>query len=518
MRILKTIAALATLTAAVLLTACSDESPDKLEYIVADDADIVVTGDISRLVATTGSTVDGNRIAPSATLNEAIAALPPYNRKAVGRMLEFKGFDWSDALLTAKTGKNGVDIVIVWSVTDADAFAKSLCEEEPALTTGKHAGYTTVGTDGGCLLLKDNLGFMAIHNGKPCSAKGAAALIDAWHEKAEKQPIADWKKEKLRAANIINVMVAGRPFAKKLEGDAAYHLAALRYPFVKEWVPKVSEGILFGSFDIEGQSATARLSVFDTAGKELDIAGKGKIDTSLLKYGTEHDVAVAAIANTEKIASFIEKFLPRDARQPDREPFDKIVKNLNGSAVLMAGPKTADITGYDRLSNWSIVFAAHYKDQGAAQAVDYLAQLARTMASDEFRLATHQPGHHAAIDIVTDYEYNDNVPYFEDGYMTPVVSRFFAFADGDVLVISNDPISLNGPGTAVGKKVLEGDNSYAAVVDLGKGRAPLSAFNTPFGVNATLAACGNTVSAEITLTDTDRPFMEAILKVLGSQL
>lgn len=509
------------ITAAFIVASCSgsDSAGGKVERFVSDDVDIVFTGDIHRLIEATGSTVEKGAVKPSETINDIISTMGGSQSSDIEDFLSFKGIDWSNALVAIKAKKDfeKPDVLIVWSVTDEKEFAKAFVDQvDNDLDIDEEDGYVTVGDKKGSIVLKDKLAMFVIKGGEPMKASRAISAIGNWEENASEKPLAGWKKDKLAADHILNMLMDTR-FVKKAISENEYQMRAFeaQFPEAKKSLDKVLKGVVMGYFDIDGQTASAEVNLYDQDGNDLVLYKGGTIDAGMLKYGNSSDVFVGAFGDTKTAVEMVKKNIPAFNSSEQAQLFNTLLGNLQGTAMIMAGPNTSDLNALDDIEGWNITGVVGYKDGSAAgQALDLLAQYGE-MA--DLRISSHSPGKSVVLKSVRrDYS---NAVFDYDTYeyvgIQEIETPFYLKVDGKNLVVSNANIA--GKGAPISADLIDGAIS-AIAFDLKKDNNLLSAFNVPFGAKGYIVSKGNGAKANITLTGTDKDFLVAIMDLIGSNL
>lgn len=518
MKILKSFVWMLAMTAAIAVSSCggSDSAGGKVERFVSDNVDIVLTGDIHRFIEATGSTVENGAVKPSSALEDIISTLGGRASNKIDEFLSFKGIDWSNGMLAMKMKGDQPDAIFVWGVTDEKEFAKAFMDQVDAdLDIRDQDGYITVGDDNAAIVLKDNMGMFVLKGGEPLKASRAISAIESWEQAAKENPLAGWKTEKLAAEHIVNVLVDAK-FVKKFLENESYEFRALRaqFPDAEKNLKKLMNSVMTGYFDIEGKTASAEINLYDQDGNDLKVYEGGKIDTDMLKYGHSDDVFVAAVGDTKSMVDLIKKNLPEMPAE-QQQMFSTLIGNLQGTAVFMAGPTSSDINSWDDVSGWNFTAAVSYKDNASAgKALDMLADVA---AMEDLRVDGHNAGKALVVKTVKK-DYSDatfNYDTYEYEGIREIEIPFYLKVDGKNLVVCN--ANVQGKGSPVNAELLK-DGISAMAFDCRKGGKLLGAINSPFGAQGNVVAAASSVKASITLTDTEDNFLEAIIKLIGSNL
>ncbi|MDO5394403.1 MAG: hypothetical protein Q4F07_00400 [Bacteroidales bacterium] len=514
-------AALAALAAVMLMASCSgnDSIDGKLDRFVSDKTDIVITGDISRTIGATGSTVEDGKIKPSESLDELLSLMGSRERSRMEEIMEFKGMDWSNCLLALKFKDiENPDFLLVWNVDDEKDFAKSMADAISDFEVDETDGYVTVGDEEGTLLLKDKLAILPFKHAKPMKASRAIDFVEAWEADVKDNPLSAWKKERLEAEHICNVLVDARNIGKLVSNDYSYRMALASMPEMAEYARKALKGVYCGYFDIAEKTATMEVEIFDQEGKALNLyKDNGEIDTGLLKYGNKDDIFVAAAGDMNKIAQYVRKNIPQSAMRDSMtlEIFDTFMGNLGSTIMVMGGP--VDLQEVDELNGWNLVGCVKFKDNAsAAKALDTAVAL---MEMSGTPAESHTPGVQAVVKAVVDYKYNYDsysYSYYDyDSYRQPVYATFYAKVDGNVLVVSN--ANVKGGGCPVNADAFNG--ALAGVAwNVEKNSNVAAALNAPFGTKGSWTGTGNSSKLTITLTDTDKNFLETLMGLIGSNI
>lgn len=520
MKLFKSLWIALTVVGVSLMTACSSgSSADKLSKYVPDDVDVVVVGDLKRAIEATGSTIDGGTVKPSAALEDLLSALSSRERDKLDEVLSFKGMDWNNCVFAVKIKSAGADMLLLWSVADELEFAKSFADLNDDVDVDRDAGdgYVTVGDDYQSIVLKDGVAALVLRNGRGLKASRAISALEGWAEDADETPLAGWKKDRLAGKHVLNAMVDMKRLSKLAENTGEFRMLAAKSKEIKKYIDMYKKSVITLYFDIDGKSAIAEGSAFDQDGNDMELPYKGKLDTGLLKFGSKADIAAAGWSSTKEMVKYLRELLPASGNITDNltvaDAFDNILGGLDGSVMIMAGPTTTDAKKLQKIDGWNIVAAAQYKDNKAAsKALNQLTELAE-MA--QLQIAAHTPGSKLEFDIVTGYNYNYDLDWYDDNYRTPIITRICLLVDGNVLAVSNDKIGKEGAS-------VNGDEIKGALagmeIELSKKHELMEMVGAPFGVQAYAKGEGNTARYEVTLTDTDKDFIPAILELAGSNL
>lgn len=525
MKFFKSLTAVMAMLAVMFVTSCSSSEEtvaDKLGAYISDDADLIVSGDLSRFIAATGSKVneETQQIEPSSELESLIQeTMSKHDRAELDKVLNFEGADWSNAVMAFKFKDQlkSVDAMLIFSVTDADKFAKNLSDEVSSLDVAEEDDYVTVSNDKVAIMLKDKIGFVCLKNSKPCKASSAAEMIESWKEAADEKPLAEWKSKHITSDHVVNFYLNSKKIAQNIDDDPYLKRQIKENPAFTPIYNSWKSGATLGYLDIEKQSVSVQLSFVDKDGKEIKTPLNGTIDTSLLKYGNSNDIAACGMANTKDLVEAMRQYAAKEGLTSDAEfnmLFNGLFGKLDGSILLMGGPKTSNLNDLDEWEGYNFVAAATYRDGGAAEAlanVSQLMEMAIQGGTNDFAIVTSTPNE-LVFDFVTGYEYPDY-----DYYADPVrkTMRIYVKVYGNDLVMSNDPIQATG--AAIGAADLKGASGAMGFV-LNKNGKLLSNLNLNFGVKGYLKTNGATTTLELSLVDTNLDIVGAIMSVLGGRL
>lgn len=509
------LAALVMIMIAAVMAGCSDNSSvsAKLDGYVSDDADIVFTGDLHRLLDQTGCKVtkDGT-VELSDYMSDVVSLLPPSARVGLNSVLEAEGVDWSSAVFSATLRGKSLDAMLIMSVSDEKKFADNLADNLD-MDVEKEDGAIAVSNDYSAVIVKDKLAFMVLDNGDPCRASKALRRIESAREAASENPLAKWKKKQLDCGKIASFMVDMKPFveladfAGAMQGMGRRNAGMAQFGMLLSIMKDLRKAYLCYTFDIDGQSMRATGAIFDPEGEPKSIPMGEKINTDMLRYITRADIAVSAWGGGELLAKYVEEFAGT------RVPADimRILQPLKGTVVAGFGPVTDKIS--DIANNepgwYHFIVAAEYVSPAAAR--DALAAAAGLMQAE---LAADGQTASALLQVGT--RENPAADYWDDNYYLPVYMKFFLRADGNVLAVSNADI-VRADKSPVDMKRFDGRN-FVTVVTLKKDNVLLESFHPDFGVNLYVSGTDNHGTADLSVTGTKKGIVEAFADFAGSSI
>lgn len=520
MKTLRNFVWMVAMTAAFIVASCSGDGTvgNKVDRFVSDDVDFVITGDISRMIAATGSTVENGAIKPGEALDGIISAVSGSAAGDIEDFLSFKGIDWTNALCAVKVkDKSSADALIVWDVTDEKEFANSFVDTvDDDLDIEEEDGYVIIGDNHTSILLKDNHGYLVIKGGNPLKTSRAINAIETWEQDASDTPLASWCKDKLAEDHILNMMVNGKAAKKFIdENDYKMRMVKAKYPDAQKLITQLTESIIVGHFDIEGKTASAEITLFDKDGNEEKVYDGGTVDAGMLKYGSKNDVFAFAAGDTKTAISKIEKYLPQ-LRPDETVAFNTLLGSLDGTVMVMAGPVFNSVSKWDNLQGWNITGVVGYKDAAsAAKALDKVAEFGELPGA--FKVSSHTAGKSMVVTVIErsygSARYNYYTGEYEGVYEKEI--PFYVKVDDKNIVVCN--ANKAGKGAPINGDVFEGA-ILGAAFDMSKDCVAMNTLNIPFGAKGGVMVYHSGIKATVTLTDTDDNFVEAILKVIGSNI
>jgi len=552
--------ALLFVLAVVGMNSCSCNSKetieDKLTYLVSDDADVIMTGDISRaLSALEISVKDDKLVLPDYLLDFVSTAGGRRSARELDESTDLiKGIDYTNAIVALRFEGEVPDMLISFNVTDEDEFYKSLTDINEDFDIEESGDYKVItNNEKAAFLIKDNLATFVIEHGNPADVDDAVELLDKWIAKAEESPLADWKKSYLTQPAIFSawygfgMLNEANPYAmQKLQEQL--DAAGVDFKF-----DELSCGI---RLDLAGSSAKANITMFDSNGEVMKNPCAGTFDTSLLDYAISTDYVAASVAINEKgINSFVKAFRTIISKEIESrrnsayyDSWDEqyisqltemsnvvvsLAESFDGNAMVALGTApgvTLSGSNFTEPSTYHFVAAVKCKPGKTRQIYDLLCQgldaacassannyYDAPIAADSVAVAPAAEAVEVAAPAANFGDSYSNRMRVQNGYNSnydPIYTyiNLYAKIEGNTIVFSNAPISRNG-GSNFDRNVF-GSNATAVQINLDKDSPLLSAFDLPCGVDATITAT-DTFDMDITFSGTSQNFVPALVKIIN---
>lgn len=480
---------------AVIMAGCDSGKSleSKIGTYVPDDADIVVTVSLDKMLKATGSTVDKDGVLdPGQAVNDLTGLMGEYERENFESLISNPYVEWTNAVIAAKVVGRNTDVLAVVSVSDEEGFIKHLANDTGGELTDVD-GRKFVTWNDFSMTAYDGLGFFAMRHSEGCAPEVLQREIEKWKNRAKEKPLQQWKAERLTADRLLCAYV---DFGFIPED-------ALERPELKRFAPlgKLFENSMFFDVNISDKRLTMKCEFVDKKGKGVNIApGAEKIDASLLKYATADQPLAIAMTGVKDLP------LPKD-----NSFIAKIQDNLKGTMIFAAGPSAESITGnmpanISAVSGTNFTLAMRFKSEKAAiEILDY------TSAQKESDISEYVPGKRIVQRVCTGYAINPDADYWEDNYYVAQYMTLYVNRYGDAVVVST---SDKSGGCPVKASQLQG--SMAAAVSLPAGSGLIKQLNQDFGLSAAVSVNGTGINAECEVSETDEDFIATLMGMIGS--
>lgn len=546
--------ALLFVLAVVGMNSCScnskDTIEDKLNYLVPDNADIILTGDISRAMSALEiSAEDGKIVLPEYFLDFVSTTVDRRAAREIEENTDYiKGIDFTNAIMAMRLADRRPDVVAAFNITDEDEFYNALTDINEDFEIEESGDYKVITYDErAAFLIKDGLATVFFEEGEPLEVDDAVEALDKWIAKVEESPLADWKKTYLTQPAIfgawynIGTLSDLEPKAKR----EFQNLLDAQNIDLK--LADLSCGL---RFDLAGPSAKANFTLFEKDGEIVKNPCAGTFDTALLDYATPTDYVAASVAFSDKgmknfinaYKSIINQQINERRQSPYYDSWDEqyiselqgiseivtnIAESFDGNAMVAMGTASdATLSGSDLLdpNTYHFVAAVKCKPGKAREIYNMMcmgidaacAQSAET--TDSAMVAPTAEVAPAVVPAAKDYadSYNNRIR-FENGYDSNYNSTYsyidlYAKIEGNTIIFSNASISRKG-GSNFDRNIF-GSNAIALQVNLDKDSPLLKAFDLPCGINATITAT-DTFDMDITFSGTSQNFVPAIFKIIS---
>lgn len=503
-----------------LSSSCSHEEStitDKLQKYVGNDVDVVVAGNLQRVLDVTESKVNSDgSVELSDYMQKLVNILPSSARNNINDVLDADGFEWSSAVCAVRIGERTTQTICIWSVTDEDKYIDYFVNTYH-FRKGKTGDFTMLYDDGISIAMRDNLVFLVAENGKGISPEKTATAINDWQSNAKAKPIAEWKYKYLDNGDVASALVnfdkVGKKIQEEIDDADFYKQTRPDVMMLNRVLPDARKVTIGMTFNIDGLSATLNGKFFTSSGEaynpqQLD----GSFNSSLLKYITDKDIAVVGIAN----ASFHTSLLSHSITGLGSEIITKWLDNFEGSLMLATGLKDNNLASIvsSPTNSLHFVIAADCKPGKAPHALDAFAGI--IPFADNASVSKHVPGSELRFKVPTSYIEDSRLEPWEDGYYRPVYTNFVMKADGNVLLISNEEIDPT-PVADFTADMFK-NKSFVSVVHLAKNNRLMSTINAPFGADLKIAIEKSQFEIKFSLNNTSKNLIHVLVDFAGPAL
>lgn len=479
---------------AVIMAGCDSGKSleSKIENYVPDDADIVVTVNLEKMLAVTGSSVDKDgALDPGRAVNDLMGLMGEYERENFESLISNPYVEWTNAVIAAKIVGRNTDMLAVLSVSDEEGFIKHLANDTGGELTDVD-GRKFVTWDDMSMTACDGMAFVALRHSHGCKPQVLLREIDNWKDEAIKKPLQPWKLERLAADKLLNV------YANL--GFVAEGTSALNDFKNFAGLDNILNNCVVINADILDKKLTMSCDFVDRHGKTLNVApGAAKIDPSMLKYANAGQPVVFAMTGFKNIP-----------RPEGNEVVEKWLNDMRGTVLVAFGP-TPDMLQQNSFGSGSIfkgnlTFVMRFaSEKVAAEALETVLSQANDNVQE------YVVGQRIVLRVNAGYTTNKNADYWEDDYYIPTFVNIYYKRYGDVLVVSTTDKTGGCP---VKPSQLQG--SAAIAVSLPAGGSVMKMLNQDFGLEAKCSADGTGIKAECEVTDTDEDFIATLMGMIGS--
>lgn len=512
---------------------CNDKHEsvaDKIEYAIPGDCSIVFAGDINRLLSATEIKVSGDEVELPAYLKDFMNSVvrSERQRKEIQEGLDvLKVIDCTNCVGGIRfISSDDVEALIMFNVEDEDEFADAIGELNSSFERGEEDGYVTVGNEYAKFCLKDgNCFFVAT------SDKGGAEVIEKWAEAAKKNPLASWQKDYLVQARIFGMVLDFKNIVKVMPAQA---VEQMKQQMGTYGLDQLLDGTVTMGFDLDGETAKVEMAIAGADGKPMESVMNGKFNGALLDYTTPDDVlafgwamsgkgyemALQGIRNAKEEMNKYQGLISYDPNMRMvmelLEAEDQILPVAkeylaDGGLMVAAGVKAdADIINMVMgkvvdINDFHAVVALDCKPGKAAEAFDFLVDKLQ-----ENPLCTiNRDGNEAQGKV----QFADSDVTYVKGVGLKAVANVYVKVDGNVLVISNQPI-VKGSGNNFSKDVFSGSMTTLQL-KVDKDFAPIRAFAFKAGIDILLTSDGSMAKAEATFTGKEGKFIPTLFDIIS---
>lgn len=510
------------------LSSCSKgDRRGELLKLVPDDVMMVFTFNPNDFIESAGGKVeDGSIVLPDAAEKIMKMSMTKKERKNVDRMLEPKGVNLHGVVIAIFTNDNDrTDVMMLFPITDREKFGEWLDEfkfdddkeGDYLVYTPKH-GREAIVVDGDVAYFVDRVD----------DSSEAADKVDDWKKEAKKKPLADWKRDYLSDGDMAASYMVMLSDINDRDVENFYSL---------EGINEDAE-IIGARLKLDGLHLQVTASSFDKAGKTTDMLTADAISTldqSVLNLFPSGYNFFGAMSMDGEVMDKLKQEMNRGFNQ-------ELVKELFGEDLRKYGVDSYDpYWGYwqgysnpmrDSLNTLgaSDAFTAPFNEisaMGFGFGVDNGAKIDfnhpdKILKSLNCRAAARFGNEKAAKAYYSAWnklnyagqtpggKYITFRPYDLGG------EELYMNLLGSDMVLSN----VKDPATATQKFPCDMSDAVAfASVDIAKESAMMKALpiKLGFGVKAWAKASRNTVTLDITLTDTEGRFIENLLN-MGSKI
>ncbi len=505
-----------------MMYSCSSDKQDglagKIKDVVSDNTDVVITGDIARLFEQLEFTVKDGKI-----------DLPPYFTRMLNNAMNSKerieltsmldkveGIDYNNALIALNIKGMNPQVLMVFSVTDEDVFAKSMQSLDESVEVGKAGSFKTVGNDQLQIFVDGKMAYIPVGAMGPATGDGGAKAIEKWQDAASDKPVADWKKDFLLRPNVMNLLMSAQPFYQAMQlvsnVDGTANLKKLGMEELKDGYIGMTANLEGPSFEMTGES-------FNKDGKNIESNYGGKFNQNLMDYAAHTDlVAFSLCMNENGYNVFAEAFKQAAAVQPAgladqvkavAEMAGLPAEYLSDGGMFAAGGLAPSVTmsnfNPNSPASYHVVIAADIKADKVAEAFDGVCSALDAMAGKSG--VKSDDGYTVTVKANVGYnDFTEQIEYVE----VPVYVK----VDDNILVISNSPI-VKAQYIPFDKTLFASGQSTIQIITTGN-TPVVKELNLPVGLNMYATAQGSGGKFMTTFTDTDKKFVPALVDLLGS--
>jgi hypothetical protein len=510
---------LALLVVGLAFASCSSSESikDKLNNYVANDANVIMVGDLQKLLDVTGTKAnDKGQLELSDNMNSLInQTMAKSDRKFLDNVLDFEGIDYSNVVVAFKIANNEFKYCeLIFSVVDDKTFAKSLDDYE--FEADEDEGFSTYTKDGASILVKGSTGFMIISKEGPLkSSKAIAQLQKIQDSIKDDSAIAGWKVDYLTQDALMRVLVDGKMFAQAMQQAASRSYGSNRGT-IAQFLDMMTDAKLDKAFfglglNVKDATATLDSKVFDSEGKDFKVEGQAKFDNALLKYTTKDDIAAVAFAADVNSKSFKKQLAAFDQLGfgSESETIKAFVNDLGGSIFMAGGPKSWNYFG-GKYTDFHFIIAFNVKSGKGAQ---FLSRLEGLWAQNGVEGVERVGANYDKIRVAVGGHYEESEEYYYGEWVNDY-GDLFVKVDGDYIIFSNEAITTANGGK-FNKDVFNG-GSFACSLVIDK--ADLKQFNIPFGVTFNGKAENASADLSFSLTGADGSLLDIIMNAITSNI
>ena len=515
----------------VMMQSCScnknSSLSDKLNAVVSDKTQLVLTGDIERLFEQMEIKVVNGKVELPDYLATAINGnLGEAYKHNFYRVIEnLKGVDYNNALLAFNNIGVNMEALFVFGVEDESDFVDTFEKLSKSYAKGSAGDYATVGGDFFQIFVKDHLGFMVYTIGGFQKGEKGAETIDAWMKEASETPLTTWKKDYL-TQEAVGTMLFATEAANVLPGMAERMKAQL----APVGLDSLASGYLGMSCKLDKQDINLSIVSMDKDGKQIETSMMGKFNEALIGYASNIDIFAASLDMNQKGYDSLSKgisaqlnqigmLLTNSQAQYVKDLYTRVAnlpsEYLSEGGMFLAASLAEDVdpvkllSDPSSLSNYHIVFAADLKPAKAQEAFKLITESLSNLSNiplEDTSAKSEIPGmkqNTLTSRYISDYDFYNETDKYETLTMNIGL-------DGNVLVISNAPIRKSDV-KQFDKEVFKSSMVAMQLVLNESVPSVKKQLNLPFGVNAYSKSTGATTELNIKVTDTQKNIIPALL-------
>lgn len=491
----------------LLMHSCSckgDHGLDKKLEFVPDSCVVAMVVNVDEVLSQLDVSVEDGLELPSYMVSMLNEYAPSKSKAMLTKLADgLKGVAYDNVVIVSAGDDKASESMMVFGVDDEKEFVASLANLMNVSGTEKTDGYTVVGNDDLCVLVKDNLGFVAWNNREMVSASEAAVIIERFGEKGKENPLAAWKKDNLRGEGMVNGLVR-----KSFVGDD-----------MADALP--SGGYVAINVAGTDDSLKGSMRLLNDNGGKVSSPVKGQFNTEMLSYVGANDIFGASLCLNQDAYDRMCKVLPLYLKKmptPVNDWLDMFMtwgrENFSDGGVFVSMGLSADVSVIDLLSNpysasnYHIMIAASLKPEKASGAFDDICRSISPLAVDNASKNTDMPNQKTYR-----LRYETGYDYITGKYGYESVNVNIALKD-NVLLISNGEIKKNDQNKF--NAAVFSDNAGAVQMALPEKFDLLGMLGVDFGAEAYVAGNGVEFEAELKLNGAKDKVIPTILSVFMS--
>ncbi len=492
---------------------------------VSDKAQVIVALNIEKLFDQLDITVSDKGTIELPSYITKCVNLMGGDKKAVRQLTEFKGIDFTQAVFVGydlddqghydddkEKWVNGDSfMMMIFNVSDEDDFVKSVKDADSQAWSGESEGYTVLTTSDGRgpkFLIKDGLAYLVDDD---TSVKDLERRLEA----AKDVPLASWKKDYLSGDDAeLAVLLTGDIFDQ------------MPREFQSSLASSVDIDIMTASMgfkgDLDGPTASLTGALFDKDGNPAKLDFTEKIDTSLLKYVHENDLAVGAcgLNSLSRLKTLINRMGVNGMPTELENSMNKILNFKDLTMMFAAGPLNdkSFMDWNNPAEEMRFTMAVSGKPNDMSDLYNFVCEIMDINSNDSTAyygapelgkpVSTYPDKY--SVRVMTGGRYNWEIDDYEYTYM-----NFYAQKQGNTIVFSNAPIADKGSNNFTAAEFADKTSMFKFVMP--KNLPNLGGIKLP---NGFVFSCwgGDTAegTAQLSITGTEEKIVPALVEMAMS--